>query len=822
MSDQGPQQPSRGRRGRGSVDPGPAYPDDQPRREYPPQYPDLVPGQRSQAAPEGSRGFREYPAPPGTGGSVVGDPAHGAGPAAPTAGKPRGYGPRPVPGESSPGYPRVGGPGESSPGHGRPRPSGEAGRGYGRGGSPGDGTRGYQNGPAAGSGTWDYGRPAAPDEAPGYARPVPGSEPGRGRRRAGAPDEPTGYRRPAVPDPGPGYPRPVTPGEASGYDRSVPPADAGLGRRRATAPGEDTRGYRQEPGRAWDDPGPDWQRGRDDLDRAPGRRREQPAQPPDGGRERRGHRAGREAADRVVEGRVVSGTAPAPARGEFYGRSDFLVPGPDDAAGSDSHPAGNGRGKGRGLFGRRSRDADPEPDQDDAAKTAGAASPAPPERAARATRQAQVPGDHSVPPGPNAGAYLSAPGVQARPAGSPEAPWSSQPVPAAPESPEGVWSSAPRRGRRHRPEPESEAALESAVWDQPAERTGPRRHGRRPGDSGAGWDTPPPAGPDQAPAAVPPAGARATSGQTGSGRTGPGPIPSGWASPEPEPVGAGRRGVAGFVADPEFDFADRGAADPVPTGRTAGRPASGRSAAQSAADPRGADEVPASRRPRGRSAVREAPRDHAAEQAEIAPAAGRSARASRPGRRAGRGRNRKIMIGAGLAVVLAGGAVAAESGVFGGGPAHVLTTPAKLGSYVRRPQLEKQMNAAQLQREVVTKSAGQASHVVSAVYEDGTSATSTQPPQMILFIGGNLSGVSAGGFIASFTQQSKDAFVTSAGSLGGSAACVNAQASVPGSVALCTWADDDTFGVVASPTMTATRLAAQLRAIRPMVEHVAK
>ena len=93
---------------------------------------------------------------------------------------------------------------------------------------------------------------------------------------------------------------------------------------------------------------------------------------------------------------------------------------------------------------------------------------------------------------------------------------------------------------------------------------------------------------------------------------------------------------------------------------------------------------------------------------------------------------------------------------------------------------------------------------------------------MILLIGGNLSGVSPGGFIASFTQQSKGAFETSAGSLSGSAACVNAQASVPGSVALCTWADNDTFGVVASPTMSATRLAAQLRAIRPMVEHVAR
>jgi hypothetical protein len=222
--------------------------------------------------------------------------------------------------------------------------------------------------------------------------------------------------------------------------------------------------------------------------------------------------------------------------------------------------------------------------------------------------------------------------------------------------------------------------------------------------------------------------------------------------------------------------------------------------------------------------VREAPADRAARRDEVAPARGeRPPRAARPGRRSGRRRSRRLLIiGAALAVVLAGAAVVLKSGLLGGGPTHVLVTPDKLGSYVRRPQLEKQMNAAQLQKQVIAKSAGQASHVVSAVYEDGTSASSTAPPQMILFIGGNLSGVSPGGFIASFTQQSKGAFETSAGSLGGSAACVNAQASVPGSVALCTWADNDTFGVVASPTMSATRLAMQLRAIRPMVEHVVR
>ncbi len=331
-------------------------------------------------------------------------------------------------------------------------------------------------------------------------------------------------------------------------------------------------------------------------------------------------------------------------------------------------------------------------------------------------------------------------------------------------------------------------------------------------------------GPGQAPAAGGAGGVRATSGDTASGWAGSGPIPSGRTSPGP--VRVGRGGEAGFVAGPGFERDERRAADRKPAGRTVGGPVSGPSASEPPAVPRAADETAVGRRSRGRSALREAPPDRAVEQDEIAPGAGRSARpprAARSGRRPGRRGRRKILIGAGLAVVLAGAAIVAGAGVFrGGGPAHTLLTPDKMGAYVRRPQLEKQMNAAQLQREVITKSAGQASHVVSAVYEDGTSATSNKAPQMVLFIGGNLTGVSASGFIASFTQQSKGAFVTSAGALGGSAACVNAQASVPGSVALCTWADNDTFGVVASPTTAATRLATQLRAIRPMVEHVVR
>lgn len=158
----------------------------------------------------------------------------------------------------------------------------------------------------------------------------------------------------------------------------------------------------------------------------------------------------------------------------------------------------------------------------------------------------------------------------------------------------------------------------------------------------------------------------------------------------------------------------------------------------------------------------------------------------------------------------------------GGGPAHALVTPAKLGAWVRKPQLEQQMNAKDLQQQVVAKSAGQASHVVDAVYEANSKAADGTSPQVILFIGGHLSGVSPTGFITSFTDQFKGARSTGAGSMGGRAACVNAPGNVAGNVALCTWADNDTFGLVASPTMDAAQLAVQMRAIRPDVEHVAR
>jgi hypothetical protein len=192
--------------------------------------------------------------------------------------------------------------------------------------------------------------------------------------------------------------------------------------------------------------------------------------------------------------------------------------------------------------------------------------------------------------------------------------------------------------------------------------------------------------------------------------------------------------------------------------------------------------------------------------------------------RAGRGRKRRvrfILLAVGLIVVLGAGAAAAVKLKLiphSSGRSHELAVPSQLGSYVRRPQLEQQMNAKSLQQQVIAKSAGQASHVVSAVYENKAGVSGTALPQIFLFIGGNLAGVSPSGFITSFTAQFKGARATSAGSLTGQAACVDTQGSAAGAVALCTWADGDTFGVLTSPTMNPDQLAAQLRSIRPSVE----
>ncbi len=150
------------------------------------------------------------------------------------------------------------------------------------------------------------------------------------------------------------------------------------------------------------------------------------------------------------------------------------------------------------------------------------------------------------------------------------------------------------------------------------------------------------------------------------------------------------------------------------------------------------------------------------------------------------------------------------------GPAHVITTPQRLGSYVQAPALAASMHAAQLRSGIVAQSSGEASHVAAVVYQSNSGPGGQGSPDIILFIGGNLSGSSASSFISSFIGQTPGAFTTAAGSLGGAAACVPG---VSGRPAECAWADNDTFGLVASTTLTGEALAGEMRQLRPQVEH---
>jgi hypothetical protein len=194
------------------------------------------------------------------------------------------------------------------------------------------------------------------------------------------------------------------------------------------------------------------------------------------------------------------------------------------------------------------------------------------------------------------------------------------------------------------------------------------------------------------------------------------------------------------------------------------------------------------------------------------------------GRRRGRSGDRRQWMALGAIAVVAAGAIGGVlmKYVFHGptGPAHSVAAPNQVDAFTRMPNLEKQMKVDALRAEVMQKSAGQATNMVSAVYQQGSSVPGSNP-QIFMFVGGHLSGTTASQSLASFTQQYPGAKVVSAGAMGGEAACTEAQAN-GGSVAMCVWFDNDSFGDLVSPTMTTAKLATTMNEVRPSLEHYAK
>ncbi len=155
--------------------------------------------------------------------------------------------------------------------------------------------------------------------------------------------------------------------------------------------------------------------------------------------------------------------------------------------------------------------------------------------------------------------------------------------------------------------------------------------------------------------------------------------------------------------------------------------------------------------------------------------------------------------------------------VFKPQPSHVVSAPATLGSYARQ---QANATARALKQRILAAAGGDAKNVVADVYEQKSGPGTSAGAQVVVFIGGNLVGnASASSLISAFTARLHGAFATSAGDLGGQAACAPGSHGGP---AECAWADSDTFGVVVSATLTSAGLADEMRQMRPLVEHVVK
>jgi hypothetical protein len=190
-------------------------------------------------------------------------------------------------------------------------------------------------------------------------------------------------------------------------------------------------------------------------------------------------------------------------------------------------------------------------------------------------------------------------------------------------------------------------------------------------------------------------------------------------------------------------------------------------------------------------------------------------KASQARPRAGRRLPAKVMIVLGSAMVAA--LAVAGYVVFRPQASHVVSAPASLGSYVRQ---QADATANDLRHRIVATAGGAVKNVVAAVYQRTTGPGTKKGPQIVVFIGGNLAGgASADSLISAYMARLRGAFTTSAGRLGGQAACAPASSGGP---AECAWADNDTFGVVVSAMLNSAGLADVMRQIRPGVEHVVR
>ena len=195
----------------------------------------------------------------------------------------------------------------------------------------------------------------------------------------------------------------------------------------------------------------------------------------------------------------------------------------------------------------------------------------------------------------------------------------------------------------------------------------------------------------------------------------------------------------------------------------------------------------------------------------------------RAGRRRGRSGDRRLWLGLGGVVAVAAAAIfliikfefPSDTG-----PAHTLSMPDSIGSSFVRSNFDSK-DVDKLRQEFVKMTNGQATDVQSGTFQSGGPAMGGVP-QIVMTLDAHLANDNPASSIAGFMKDYKSAVMVPAGSLGGEAACAEVPGSDADNVAICAWFDNDSFGMLVSPSMNANTLAGQLQTFRSAVEHVAR
>jgi hypothetical protein len=193
------------------------------------------------------------------------------------------------------------------------------------------------------------------------------------------------------------------------------------------------------------------------------------------------------------------------------------------------------------------------------------------------------------------------------------------------------------------------------------------------------------------------------------------------------------------------------------------------------------------------------------------------------GRRRGRSGDRRLWLGLGGVVVVAAAAIfliIKFEFPSDGGAAHTLAMPDKVGSSFVSSKVDSG-DLNKLRQEFVQMTHGQATDMLARNFESGGPSTGGTP-QIVMSIDGHLANDDPAASVGGFQQDYPNAFTVPTGSMGGQAVCAESTAKNANDVAICAWFDNDSFGALVSPSLTANALAHQLPIFRAAVEHVAK